>query len=132
MVWKPRLVTELRDRDGKTVKTFPKTQAGSTLAIPTDLSLIRDGMHAVTTDPDGTVAFVFNGYSTSTAGKSGTAESPVPGKVDAWFIGYASFEQPSIAVAAVLDEYTERPGTFGSVDSAIAVKAVLTAKFATP
>jgi len=78
------------------------------------------------------VSFVFRGYPVSTAGKSGTAESPAPGKVDAWFIGWASFEQPSIAIAAVLDEYTERPGVFGSVDSAIAVKAVLTAKFATP
>ena len=94
--------------------------------------LIRDGMHAVTTDADGTVSFVFQRYSPTTAGKSGTAESPAQGKVDAWFIGWASFEQPSIAIAAVLDEYTERPGVFGSVDSAIAVKAVLTAKFATP
>ncbi|MDQ2914656.1 MAG: penicillin-binding transpeptidase domain-containing protein [Chloroflexota bacterium] len=132
ILWKPRLVIELRERDGKTAKTYPKTQAGSTLAIPTDLSLIRDGMHAVTTDADGTVSFVFNGFATSTAGKSGTAESSTPGKVHAWFIGFASFEQPSIAIAAVLDEYTERPGVFGSVDSAIAVKAVLSARFATP
>ena len=132
MVWKPRLVIELRDRDGKSVKTYPKTQAGSALSIPTDLSLIRDGMHAVTTDLDGTVSSVFRTYATSTAGKSGTAESPAAGKVDAWFIGFASFEAPSIAIAAVLDEYTERPGVFGSVDSAIAVKAVLNAKFATP
>src|SRR2546429_7885156 len=128
MVWKPRLVIELRDRDGKTAKTYPKTQAGSTLAIPTDLSLIRDGMHAVTNDPDGTVSFVFNGFSTSTAGKSGTAESPTRGKGDAWVIGFASFEAPSIAIVAVLDEYTERPGVFGPGDSAIAVKARVTPK----
>jgi penicillin-binding protein 2 len=132
LLWKPRLVIELRDRDGKSVKTYAKTQMGSALSIPTDLSLIRDGMHAVTTDPDGTVSSVFRGYSVTTAGKSGTAETSTPGKVDAWFVGWASFEQASIAVAAVLDEYTERPGVFGSVDSAIAVKAVLTAKFATP
>jgi penicillin-binding protein 2 len=132
ILWKPRLVIELRDRDGKSVKTYPKTQMGTALTIPTDLSLIRDGMHAVTADADGTVSFVFRGYPVSTAGKSGTAETSAQGKVDAWFIGWASFEQPSIAVAAVLDEYTERPGVFGSVDSAIAVKAVLTAKFATP
>ena len=132
IVWKPRLVIELRDRDGKVLKTFPKTQAGSSLSIPTDLSLIRDGLHAVTADPDGTVSSVFRPYSISTAGKSGTAETTAPGKVDAWFIGFASFEQPSIAVAAVLDEYTERPGVFGSVDSAIAVKAVFAAKFGTP
>ena len=131
-LWKPRLVIDLRERDGKSVKTYPKTQMGSALSIPTDLSLIRDGMHAVTTDPDGTVSSVFRGYSVTTAGKSGTAETSAPGKVDAWFIGWASFEQASIAVVAVLDEYTERPGVFGSVDSAIAVKAVLTAKFATP
>ncbi len=132
ILWRPRLVIELRDRAGTSVKTYPKTQVGSALTIPTDLSLIRDGMHAVTTDADGTVSFVFRGFGVTTAGKSGTAETSAPGKVDAWFIGWGSFEQPSIAVAAVLDEYTERPGVFGSVDSAIAVKAVLTAKFATP
>src|SRR5947209_3230670 len=132
ILWKPRLVLELRDRDGKSVKTYPKTQVGSALSIPTDLSLIRDGMHAVTTDPDGTVSSVFRTYSVSTAGKSGTAETSATGKVDAWFIGYASFEQPSIAIAAVLDEYTERPGVFGSVDSAIAAKAVFASRFGTP
>ena len=132
IVWKPRLVIELRDRDGRTVKTFPKTQAGAAQSIATDLSLIRDGMHAVTTDLDGTVSSVFRTYAVTTAGKSGTAETATPGKVDAWFIGFASFEQPSIAIAAVLDEYTERPGVFGSVDSAIATKAVLVAKFGTP
>jgi penicillin-binding protein 2 len=132
IVWKPRLVTELRARDGKVTKTYPKTQAGSALSIPTDLSLIRDGMHAVTTDADGTVSFVFRSSPVTTAGKSGTAESPAPGKVDAWFIGFASFEQPSIAIVGVLEEYTERPGVFGSVDSAIATKAVLDAKFGAP
>ena len=86
-------------------------------------------MHAVTADRDGTVSFVFQNYPVSTAGKSGTAESPAPGKVDAWFIGFASFEQPSIAFVAVLDEFTEVPGRFGSVDSAMAVKSVLDAAF---
>jgi cell division protein FtsI/penicillin-binding protein 2 len=132
IVWKPRLVIELRDREGKVTKSFPKTQAGSTLSIPTDLSLIRDGMHAVTTDVDGTVASIFRTYQVSTAGKSGTAESSTPGKVHAWFIGFASFEQPSIAIASVLEDFTEVPGRHGSVDSAIATRAVFGAKFGTP
>ena len=78
---------------------------GTALTIPTDLSLIRDGMHAVTTDADGTVSFVFRGYPVTTAGKSGTAETSAPGKVDAWFIGWASFEQPSIAIEVGLDDH---------------------------
>ena len=129
IVWKPRLVTEIRDRSGAAVKKFDKTQAAHANATNTELSLIRDTMHAVTADRDGTVSFVFQNYPVSTAGKSGTAESPAAGKVDAWFIGFASFEQPSIAVVAVLDEFTEVPGRFGSVDSAMAVKSVLDAAF---
>jgi penicillin-binding protein 2 len=129
IVWKPRLVTEIRDRSGAAVKKFDKTQAAHANATNTELSLIRDTMHAVTADRDGTVSFVFQNYPVSTAGKSGTAESPAAGKVDAWFIGFASFEQPSIAFVAVLDEFTEVPGRFGSVDSAMAVKAVLDAAF---
>ena len=129
IIWKPRLVTEIRDRTGATVKKLEKTQAGHANATNTELSLIRDTMHAVTTDRDGTVSFVFQNYGVSTAGKSGTAESPAAGKVDAWFIGFASFEQPTFAFAAVLDEFTEVPGRFGSVDSAMAVKAVISARF---
>jgi penicillin-binding protein 2 len=129
IVWKPRLVTEIRDRSGAAMKKFEKTQAGHANATNTELSLIRDTMHAVTSDRDGTVAFVFQNYGVSTAGKSGTAESPAAGKVDAWFIGFASFEQPSLAFAAVLDEFTERPGVFGSVDSAMAAKSVLDVTF---
>jgi penicillin-binding protein 2 len=129
IVWKPRLVTEIRDRSGAPVKKLEKTQVGHANATNTELSLIRDTMHAVTSDRDGTVAFVFQNYAVSTAGKSGTAESPAAGKVDAWFIGFASFEQPSIAFVAVLDEFTEVPGRFGSVDSAMAVRSVLDAAF---
>ncbi|HYK99110.1 MAG TPA: penicillin-binding transpeptidase domain-containing protein [Candidatus Acidoferrales bacterium] len=129
IVWKPRLVTEIRDRSGASVKKLEPTQAGHANATNTELSLIRDTMHAVTADRDGTVSFVFQNYKVSTAGKSGTAESPAAGKVDAWFIGFASFEQPSLAFVAVLDEFTERPGVFGSVDSAMAVKSVLDVAF---
>src|SRR5437773_2565085 len=129
IVWKPRLVTEIRGRSGAAVKKFDKTQAAHANATNTELSLIRDTMHAVTADRDGTVSFVFQNYPVSTAGKSGTAESPAAGKVDAWFIGFASFEQPSIAFVAVLDEFTEVPGRFGSVDSAMAVKSVVDAAF---
>src|SRR5438067_5366108 len=46
IVWKPRLVVEIRVRDGKSLKAFPTTQAGSPLAIPTVLPLIRESMPA--------------------------------------------------------------------------------------
>ena len=51
------------------------------------------------------------------------------GAPDAWFIGFASFEQPGIAIAAV---YEEKPGLFGSVDAATAARSVFSAKFGLP
>jgi len=124
IVWKPRLVVELRDRAGAVARTFPKAELGRAASVPTDLSLIRDGMRAVVADPDGTVYFPFRTYEVAVAGKSGTAETPT-GKVNAWFVGFAPFDAPRLAVAAVLEQFDERPGRHGSQDAAKVTRAVL-------
>ena len=128
IVWKPRLVLELRDRAGTVQKKFEKAELGHAASIPTDLSLIRDGMRAVVADTDGTVYFPFRGFPVAVAGKSGTAETPA-GDPDGWFIGFASFEQPSIAFAAVFEEFHEGPGNFASQVAGTTVRTVLGAKF---
>ena len=128
IVWKPRLVLEFRDRSGAVQKKFEKTELGRAASIPTDLSLIRDGMRAVVADADGTVFFPFRGFPVSVAGKSGTAETPT-GDPDGWFVGFASFEQPSIAFAAVFEEFHESPGNFASQTAGTATRMVVGAKF---
>jgi penicillin-binding protein 2 len=125
MVWKPRMVLELRTREGVVTKKFDATRLGTANTTPTDLSLIRDGMRAVVTDPNGTVYFKFLGFQTAVAGKSGTAETP-SGNPDAWFIGFAPFDGPKIAIAALFEE---KPGLLGSQDAGAASRAVLAAKF---
>jgi penicillin-binding protein 2 len=128
IVWKPRLVLEIRDRSGNVKKKFEKAELGRAASIPTDLSLIRDGMRAVVADTDGTVYFPFRGFEVAVAGKSGTAETP-SGDPDGWFIGFASFEQPSIAFAAVFEEFHESTGNYASQTSGTAARAVVGAKF---
>ncbi len=128
IVWRPRLVIELRDRAGATTKSFPMTEAGHAQSAPTDLSLIRDGMRAVVTDPFGTVYFPFLGFAVPTAGKSGTAET-TPGAPDAWFIGFAPFDRPALAIATILEE---KPGITGSQDTARISRTVLGTRFGTP
>jgi penicillin-binding protein 2 len=125
IVWKPRLVLELRTREGVSVKKFEPVRAGTANTTPTELSLIRDGMRAVVTDPNGTVYFKFLGFSTAVAGKSGTAETP-SGNPDAWFIGFAPYDGPKIAIATLFEE---KPGLLGSQDAGQATRAVLAAKF---
>jgi penicillin-binding protein 2 len=125
IVWKPRIVLELRTREGAMVKKFDPVRAGTANTTPTDLSLIRDGMRAVVTDPNGTVYFKFIGFQTAVAGKSGTAETSA-GAPDAWFIGFAPYDGPKIAIATLFEE---KPGLLGSQDAGAATRAVLAAKF---
>ena len=125
IVWKPRMVLELRTRDGVTTKRFEAARLGSANTTPTELSLIRDGMRAVVSDPNGTVYFKFLGFPTPVAGKSGTAETP-SGNPDAWFIGFAPYDGPKLAIAALFEE---KPGLLGSQDAGAASRAVFAAKF---
>jgi peptidoglycan glycosyltransferase len=74
------------------------------------------------------VYFPFRTFAVPVAGKSGTAETPT-GNPDAWFIGFAPYDAPSIAFATV---YEELPGLLGSQDAATATRAMLAAKFGTP
>ena len=125
IVWKPRLVLELRQRDGTSVKKLEPVRAGAAKTTPTDLALIRDGMRAVVTDPNGTVYFKFLGFQTAVAGKSGTAETS-SGNPDAWFIAFAPFDRPTLAVVTLFEE---KPGLFGSQDAGAATRQVLAARF---
>lgn len=121
----PRLVVELRDRGGAVVTAFGHRELGRALSTPADLSRIRDGMRAVVADRDGTVYFPFLGYDVPVAGKSGTAETSVPGRVNAWFIGFAPFDGPTLAVATVFEQFAESEGRHGSQDAAAATREVL-------
>jgi penicillin-binding protein 2 len=125
IVWKPRMVLELRTREGLTTKKFDPARLGTADTTPTDLSLIRDGMRAVVSDPNGTVYFKFLGFPTAVAGKSGTAETP-SGNPDAWFIGFGPYDGPKIAIATLFEE---KPGLLGSQDAGAAARAVFAAKF---
>ncbi len=127
IVWKPRLVLEFRDRAGTAQKKFERAELGHAASVPTDLTQIRDGMRSVVADLDGTVYFPFRGFPVSVAGKSGTAQTPTD--PDGWFIGFASFEQPSIAFAAVFEEFHETPGNFASQVAGTAARSVVGAKF---
>ena len=65
------------------------------------------------------------GFTTAVAGKSGTAETP-SGNPDAWFIGFAPYDGPKLAIATLFEE---KPGLLGSQDAGAASRAVFAAKF---
>ena len=77
-------------------------------------NLVREGMRRVVEEPHGT------GYAAripgiQVAGKTGTAQNP-HGKSHAWFIGFAPFDNPRIAICVLV----ENAGYGGSVAAPIA------------
>jgi penicillin-binding protein 2 len=68
---------------------------------PGNLALIQEGMHESVTLPDweGTSYYVKDPR-IDAAGKTGTSEAP--GGANAWWIGYAPFNNPRVAVAVVV------------------------------
>jgi penicillin-binding protein 2 len=68
---------------------------------PEIMAMIREGMRRVVNEPGGTGgAARIPGI--VVAGKTGTAQNP-HGKDHAWFIGFAPFDHPKIAVAVIVE-----------------------------
>ena len=72
------------------------------------LNVIKEGMLSVTNDTGGTANIVFKNSNIKVAGKTGTSEGS--GTNNGLFVGFAPYENPKIAVVAVIEHGEE--GTY--------------------
>jgi penicillin-binding protein 2 len=96
----PHAVQFIRNKSTNKIEEVPHTSSAVGLS-PHVMALIREGMQRVVHAPGGTgglarIPGVISG------GKTGTAENP-HGKDHAWYVGFAPFESPKIAVAVMLE-----------------------------
>lgn len=99
--------------------------------LPEDLNIsdstlkaIFSGMESVTGDSGGTAYNTFKDFGVKVAGKTGTVQVG-GGKADnAWFLGFAPYDEPEIAICAVIEQ-----GSHGTYTASI-VKAILEEYFA--
>ena len=66
------------------------------------LRAVLEGMQSVTSDTGGTAYVRFKDFNISVGGKTGSAEAP-GNKVHAWFVGFAPFENPEIAIVVMVE-----------------------------
>ena len=69
---------------------------------PEHLTAVRVGMAAAVNDPQGT-GLKARSHRIRIAGKTGTAQTHVPGRPHGWFIGFCPFEDPVVAMAIVAE-----------------------------
>ena len=101
----------LSDEDEETKKTEQED-----LNINQDnLNAVLEGMKSVTTETGGTAYSVFKNFPIEVGGKTGSAQTGVQGKTNAWFVGFAPFDDPEIAIVVFV-----RNGGHGSYTAEVA------------
>ena len=100
--YKPQIVRRISGAEGNPERFFNPEVRGALPVAPEHLSTIREGLRRVVIDEKGTTRNAFQGSSLSAAGKTGTSENP-GGDPHAWFVGYAPFDDPQIAMAVVVE-----------------------------
>ena len=72
---------------------------------PENLAIVKEGMRRVTEGEAGTARSVFTDFGVTVGGKTGSVETGSQEGLDvhAWFVGFAPFDNPQIAVVVVIE-----------------------------
>lgn len=134
-LYKPQIIKEIFTNTGEVVKSFAPEVVSKVHVRPENLKAIQRGLYEVVNDPKGT-AWWHRGRGIRMAGKTGTAqvismsskelfskceEMPYKNRHHALFVGFAPFDNPKIAVAAIVEH-----GCHGSSAAAPVVRDVIT------
>ncbi|MEP6477256.1 MAG: penicillin-binding transpeptidase domain-containing protein [Actinomycetota bacterium] len=101
VMMQPQLVQEIRDPQGRVVKTFDPIEYGRPISAQTAAALTQ--MMVSVTQPGGTAYPYANVANVTVAGKTGTAQHGGKGTdPHAWFTAFAPAGNPQIAVSVIV------------------------------
>lgn len=112
--YQPHTVTKFVDRVNSTTKILSYDMKREIHISEDTWSYVREGMRRVVEAPGGTAANA-RVKGIVSAGKTGTAQNP-HGEDHAWYVGFAPFDDPKIAVAVLV----ENAGFGGTIAAPIA------------
>ena len=106
--------------DKNSVKQYANNRLGLSEVNSEDLNIkqenldvVLEGMRSVTTETGGTAYGAFRDFDIEVGGKTGSSE--VGEKVNAWFAGFAPFDDPEIAIVVMVEN-----GAHGSYTAEVA------------
>ena len=94
----PHVMAEIRDNDGELVRTYERSEWQQPLTAE-QARTVRDAMVVVVQSGSGTRAAI---PGVTVAGKTGTAQT-VGDNAHVWFVGFAPAENPTVAVAVLVE-----------------------------
>jgi penicillin-binding protein 2 len=100
-LYAPKIVSQIRSTDG-TITSVPGEIIRKDFVNKDILRVVREGMRAAVTDSRGT-AQSLNTLPVAVAGKTGTAEFGADKKTHGWFVSFAPYENPSLAMIVLVE-----------------------------
>lgn len=100
-LWRPRIVSKITDPAGQTIKEFKPEMIRNNFIDANNLQIVREGMRMAITEGS---AYLLKDLPIKVAGKTGTAQvTNTFRKTNAWFVGFAPYDNPEIALAIVIE-----------------------------
>ncbi|HEX9615308.1 MAG TPA: penicillin-binding protein 2 [Bacteroidota bacterium] len=121
-VHQPHAVLSIRNKLTNRIDVYQQRHRSVGLSERT-LGFLREGMRRVVNEPKGTGAAA-RIPGVIAAGKTGTAENP-HGEGHAWFIGFAPFDHPTIAVVVMLENAGSGGGYAAPIAGLVMEKYIL-------
>lgn len=120
VIMKPLIVKEILKPTGQSIKKIKAEELQRVTSIE-NAKIIKEYMRATVTEGTGGAAAL---ESVEVCGKTGTADTGREGeKPHSWFIGFAPYDNPKIAIAVIV----ENGGTGGGIAAEIAGQVIKTA-----
>ena len=112
--YKMHLVSKLVNPDGTTAQKVEETVENILELQPQNLDIVYQGMLLVTSGQKGTLRTIFRDFPIQVAAKSGTAEEDKSRSSHSWFVCFAPYDDPQIAITVLLP-YGEITGSPAAV-----------------
>ena len=69
-----------------------------------NIEAVLKGMKGVTSEEGGTAYSTFSDFNIELGGKTGSAQTGVEGEINGWFVGFAPYDDPEIAVVVLVEK----------------------------
>lgn len=99
VMMKPYIVSRVLNSSGDMLKTIEPQQIRQVIS-PNTASVVKEFMRAVVTSGTGTNAAI---QGIEVSGKTGTADNLEGSEPHSWFIGFAPYDNPEVAVAVIVE-----------------------------
>lgn len=99
-LYQPHLLDKETDSQGKLVKNYQSKVIRENFIDPANLQIVREGMRLAVTEGS---ARQLNDLPVTSAGKTGTAQTPEGNTTHAWFTAFAPYENPQIAIIILIE-----------------------------